>query len=396
MELVDKYVMNTYTRAKVCFVRGEGSRLWDEEGREYVDFLSGIGVCALGHANPKVAQAACNQMLKLVHTSNLFYIAPQAELARLLVENTFAEKVFFCNSGTEANEGAVKIARAWGQKHLKGAHVVLTAYGSFHGRTLAMMSATGQGKIRAGFGPAVPGFRHVPFGNPNALEAEILLGDVCAVMLEPIQGEGGVVVPPESYLKEVREICDRHGLLLILDEVQSGMGRTGKLLAHEHFGVRPDVVTIAKALANGLPAGAILATQEAAAMLGPGMHASTFGGGPVVMSAAITVIEELLSPGFLEEVAEKGRYFMDKLSAMAQEVNDKAGKEICREVRGKGLMVGVELTIDGAVVVEKMLEKGFVINCTQGNVLRFLPPLVIENQDIDAMVAALTTVLGGL
>jgi len=382
-EQIDRYVMNTYARQPVCFVRGQGVKLWDEEGREYLDFLAGIAVCGLGHAHPAVTQAVCNQALKLTHVSNLYYTEPQARVAELLVDNTFASRVFFCNSGAEANEGALKLARLWGKKHLGGAWRVITMQGSFHGRTLATLSATGQDKVKKGYEPLVPEFVHVPFGDLEALEAA-WDDDTCAVMLEPILGEGGVVVPPEGYLPGVESLCRRRGAMLILDEIQTGLGRTGRLLAHEHEGVTPDVVTLAKSLANGLPAGAVLAGERAAELFTPGAHATTFGAGPVVMAAARVVLETLLSPGFLERVEGTGIYFREKLKLLAQDHPEKVTR-----VRGRGLMLGLELAGPGAPLVERLLDRGLVVGCTQERVLRFLPPLIVNQEQIDTLVEAL-------
>jgi predicted acetylornithine/succinylornithine family transaminase len=382
-EQIDRYVMNTYARQPVCFVRGQGVKLWDEDGREYLDFLAGIAVCGLGHAHPAVTQAVCNQALKLTHVSNLYYTEPQARVAELLVENTFASRVFFCNSGAEANEGALKLARLWGKKHLGGAWRVITMQGSFHGRTLATLSATGQDKVKKGYEPLVPEFVHVPFGDLQALEAA-WDDNTCAVMLEPILGEGGVVVPPEGYLAGVERLCRQRGAMLILDEIQTGLGRTGRLLAHEHEDVTPDVVTLAKSLANGLPAGAVLAGQRAAELFTPGAHATTFGAGPVVMEAARVVLETLLSPGFLERVEGTGIYFREKLKLLAQDHPDKVA-----QVRGRGLMLGLELTGPGTPVVERLLSRGLVVGCTQERVLRFLPPLIVNQEQIDTLVEAL-------
>ena len=384
----DQYVMGTYARQPVTFVRGQGVRLWDDTGKEYLDFLAGIAVCNLGHAHPAVSQAVCNQALALTHVSNLFYTEPQARVAQLLVENSFADRVFFCNSGAEANEGALKLSRLWGKKHLNGAYGVITIQGSFHGRTLNTLSATGQAKIQEGFEPLAPGFKYVPYGDLEAVR-DAWEENTCAVLVEPVLGEGGVVVPPEGYLTGLRELCDQRRALLIFDEIQTGLGRTGRLFAYEHSGVAPDVMTLAKGLANGLPAGAVLARQEVAELFAPGKHATTFGAGPVVMAAAAEVLSALTAPGFLERVREVGGYFRRRLEELAGGHPDKA-----RQVRGLGLMLGLELKAPAGELVGRLLERGFVVNCTQERVLRFLPPLIVSKEDIDALIAALDQVLG--
>jgi acetylornithine/N-succinyldiaminopimelate aminotransferase len=384
---IDRLVMNTYARNPVTFVQGDGCELRDEEGKAYLDFLAGIAVCNLGHAHPGVAQAICNQALKLTHVSNLFYTEPQARVAELLVGNSFADQVFFCNSGAEANEGALKLARLWGKEKLGGSFTVITMQGSFHGRTLATLAATGQVKIQKGYDPLLSEFRHVPFGDLAALE-KIWDERVCAVLMEPVLGEGGVLVPPPEFLKGVRALCDQRGALLIFDEIQTGLGRTGKLFAHEHFGVAPDVMTLAKALANGLPAGAILANHQAASLFGLGAHASTFGAGPVVMAAARVVLETLTAPGFLGCVQETGAYFKDQLAQLASR-----HPGVVKGVRGLGLMLGLELACPGAPLVKELLGMGFVVNCTQDTVLRFLPPLIVRQGEIDALIGALGQVL---
>ena len=384
---IDRLVMDTYARNKVTFVAGQGCQLIDENGKTHLDFLAGIAVCNLGHAHPRVAQAICNQALKLTHVSNLYYTEPQARVAELLIDNSFADRVFFCNSGAQANEGALKLARLWGKEKLGGAFTVITMQGSFHGRTLATLAATGQVKVQKGFDPLLSEFRHVPFGDLKALEAA-WDEKVCAVLMEPVLGEGGVLTPPPEFLAGVRRLCDQRGALLIFDEIQTGLGRTGRLFAHEHFGAAPDVMTLAKALANGLPAGAILARQEAAGLFHPGSHASTFGAGPIVMAAAAVVLEHLTAPGFLEGVQQTAAYFMDKLKALAGR-----HPEVVAGTRGLGMMLGLELRLPGAPLVKKLLEMGFVVNCTQDTVLRFLPPLVVTTNEIDALIGALDQVL---
>ena len=369
METAGQVIMNTYGgRYGLALVRGEGAKVYDPEGNEYLDFVGGLAVIALGHAHPAVAAAVAEQAAKLVHVSNLFYTEPQIQLARLLTENSFADQVFFCNSGAEANEAAIKLARKYFfDKHGPGRHKVVTMKDSFHGRTMATLAATAHPKFRHGFEPVLTGFSYVPFGDVAAL-AEAINDDTCAVMLEPIQGEGGVNEVTGQYLKEVSDLCKSKGVLLIFDEVQVGMGRTGKLFAYEHFGVAPDIMTLAKALANGLPIGAALAGREVAQSFSPGTHATTFGGTPLVTAAAKVVIETMIAPGFLDQVARVGGYFKDRLKALAEKY------DFIREVRGLGLIIGLDLSFPGAGAREEMQKRGFLINCTQDTVLRFLPP----------------------
>jgi predicted acetylornithine/succinylornithine family transaminase len=392
MEKIDTYVMNTYTRTPISFVRGQGARLWDDQGRVYHDFLAGIAVCNLGHAHPEIARAVSRQAAELVHVSNLYYSEPQARVAELLVGSSFAEKVFFCNSGAEANECALKISRLWGKEKLNGAYKVIAMQGSFHGRTLATLAATGQARIQAGFSPLLPEFIHVPYGDIEAL-GKALGPEVCAVILEPILGEGGVVTPPPQYLRQVRDLCDQGNLLMILDEIQTGLGRTGRMFAHEHFAVAPDVMTLAKALAGGLPAGAACAGPKAASLLKPGMHASTFGGGPVVMAAAAVVLETLLAPGFLEAVRHKGLLLQEGLVQLIKKYPSRL-----RQARGLGLMIGLEWAeeADAEKIQRVMWGKGFIINRTQGKVLRFVPPLVVEDGQIAQLLQELETSIGEL
>ena len=382
-QTIDRYTMTTYARQPVTFVRGEGVLLFDDRGKSYRDFLAGIAVCNLGHTHPAVTKAICDQALKLTHVSNLFYTEPQAETARLLVKSCFADRVFFCNSGAEANEGALKLSRLWGKKYLGGAYGVITMKGSFHGRTMKTLTATGQKKIQEGFEPLAPGFKYAEYGNLDSL-TESWDDNTCAVMLEPILGEGGVVMPPEGYLEGVRKLCDERGAMLIYDEIQTGLGRTGAFFAHQHSGVAPDVMTLAKGLANGLPVGAVLATEKAAELFTPGKHGTTFGAGPVVMAAAAAVMNQMLAQGFMDRVRETGEYFKAGLVALASKHEAKI-----TGVRGMGLILGLVLAASCGEMVGAMLEKGFVVNCTQGNVLRFLPPLVVGKEDIDALLAAL-------
>ena len=376
-------MFETYKRFPITLVKGEGCRVWDENGKEYTDFVGGIAVCALGHSSPIVSKALYEQSKKLVHVSNLFYTQPQTELAQILVENSFADRVFFCNSGAEANEAAIKLARRYAkEKFGSGRHSIITMDNSFHGRTMATLSATGQEKIRVGYEPFLEGFRYVPFNDLDNLRSAID-GSVCAVMLEPIQGEGGVVLPDPDYLKGVREICREHDILFILDEVQVGMGRTGRLFAYQHFGITPDIMTLAKALGNGLPIGAMLAIEELADAFGPGSHATTFGGTPLITAGALAVVKSLVNDGWTEKARDMGDYFKNQLINLQQK------HSIIKDVRGLGLMLGLPLDREGAGIVSTCMERGFLINCVQERVLRFVPPLIIGKEEIDLLINCL-------
>ncbi|MFZ5998789.1 MAG: acetylornithine transaminase [Nitrospirota bacterium] len=390
----ERYIMHTYNRFPVVLRKGRGTRVWGADGKEYIDFVGGIAVNVLGHCHPKVVIALQKQAQRLLHVSNFFHIEPQVKLAKLLVTHSFADKVFFCNSGAEANEAAIKLARKYAKEHhgQHGEHYryeIITTLNSFHGRTLATITATGQEKFHRGFEPLVPGFKYVPFDDSTALEAAIT-PKTCAIMLEPIQGEGGVKLPSEDYLKRVRELCDRYDLLLILDEVQTGIGRTGKLFAYEHYGISPDIMTLAKGLGGGAPIGAMLATERVASAFKPGNHASTFGGNPLVCAAAVATIETILDDGFiLDHCNRMGNYFVERLQQL------KEYHQQITDVRGKGLLVAMELTRDGMPIVKACIDRGVLINCTGGgNVLRFLPPLTVDEKDIDHVVGVLDEVLG--
>jgi len=386
-ELADKYMFQTYGRFPITLIRGEGCRVWDEEGKEYLDFVGGIAVCALGHSSPLVTRALEEQSKRLVHVSNLYYTRPQVELAKLLVENSFADRVFFCNSGAEANEAAIKLARRYSkEKFGTDRHMIISMKGSFHGRTMATLSATGQDKIRKGYGPLLVGFKFVPFNDISGLE-QAIDDSVCAVMLEPIQGEGGVVCPHPDYLKGVRKICQDRNLILILDEVQTGTGRTGRLFAHENYGITPDIMTLAKALGNGLPIGAMLATEELSSAFGPGSHASTFGGTPLVTAVAGAVLKSLLEDGWIDNCRKMGEYFTGKLVDLQKKY------DFIKEVRGLGLIIGMELDREGAPIVKACMEKGFLINNAQEKVLRFIPPLIVGKEEIDSLIETLDGIL---
>jgi len=376
----------TYYRLPLVIEKGRGCTLWDTAGRTYTDFLAGIAVCNLGHAHPGVTAALCRQAETLCHVSNLFYTIPQTELAAALVEKSFAARVFFCNSGAEANEAAIKLARKHFSDQGSERYRIITMAQSFHGRTMATLSATGQDKIKKGFAPLLEGFDQVPFNDLAALERAVTPA-TCAVMVEPIQGEGGVVCPAPDYLAGVRRLCDNHGLLLIFDEVQTGMGRTGRLFAHEHEGVWPDIMTLAKALGNGLPIGAMLATEAAAAAFAHGSHATTFGGTPVICAAARAVLDIIEQEGLLEQCRRTGDYFQEKLRWLADR------HPVIKEIRGRGLLLGLSLDREGAGVVSACLEHGYIINCIQESVLRFAPPLIVSPAEIDGLVACLDEVL---
>lgn len=390
IELADKYMFKTYARFPLILVRGDGCRVWDEDGKEYLDFVGGIAVCALGHSSPIVSKALEDQSKKLVHVSNLYYTRPQTELARLLVENSFADRVFFCNSGAEANEAAIKLARRYANEKFGPQRLnIISMEASFHGRTMATLSATGQKKVKSGYNPLLEGFTFVPFNDLESLD-QALDESVCAVMLEPIQGEGGVVLPDSDYLKGVKALCQDREALLIFDEVQVGMGRTGKLFAHEHYGITPDIMTLAKALANGLPIGAMLAIEELSNAFGAGSHATTFGGTPLVTAVSKAVVTSLLKDGWIDHCRVVGNYFKERLEDLAKKY------DFIKEVRGQGLILGVEMMRPGAAVVKAMMEKGFLTNCTQEKVLRFIPPLIVEKEEIDLLVEALENVLDQL
>ncbi|MEE9274251.1 MAG: aspartate aminotransferase family protein [bacterium] len=374
--LAGAHVAPTYGRYPLALVRGEGCRVWDADGKEYLDFVSGLAVCNLGHCHPAVVAALREQAGRLLHVSNLYHIEPQVQLARRLAENSFGDKVFFCNSGTEACEAAIKLARKYSFKHHgEGRHEVLSFEMSFHGRSMASLSATGQKKFHKGFHPLLPGFRYLPFGDQEAV-ANAVSDKTCAILIEPIQGEGGVNLPPEGYLQALREICDANDLLLIFDEVQVGMGRTGKLWAYEHYGVTPDAMALAKGLAGGTAIGALVVTDKAMAFE-PGDHAATFGGNPLATAAGCAAMDATLAPGFLERVTEMGAYARAGLEDLASR------HAIVREVRGKGLILGCEVDRDATSLVPKGLEAGLLLNVAVGTVIRLLPPLVVEKEMID-------------
>ena len=387
VERSDKVIMRTYGRYPIVPVKGEGCRLWDADGKEYLDFLGGVAVNNLGHCHPRVVKAIQDQAATLIHCSNYYQIPQQIELAELLCSHSFADKAFFCNSGAEANEAAIKLARKYSRETFDNPerYGIITAADSFHGRTMATVSATGQEKVQRFFDPLLHGFCHVPFNDLAALEAAIT-PQTCAVMLEPIQGEGGINIPTMEYMQGVRELCDRHQLLLILDEVQVGMGRTGKLFAHEHFGITPDIMTLAKALAGGAPIGTMLAKDTVAASFVPGTHGSTFGGNPLVTAAGIATVRTILEEGLLNRAEEMGEYLHGELEALGETY------PFVQEVRGIGLMIGMSLSIPGGDIVKKGHERGVLLNVTHDTVLRFVPPLTVSKQEVNQMIEILDSI----
>ncbi len=383
----DQVIAKTYQRIPITLTRGKGCKLWDIKGRCYTDFLAGIAVCNLGHAHPEIAKTLVQQAETLLHVSNLYYTVPQTRLATWLTANSFADRAFFCNSGAEANEAAIKLARKFFyEKGEKNRHRIIAMDQSFHGRTMATLSATGQEKIRKGFEPVLHGFEFVSFNDIDALRKKIG-PEICAVILEPIQGEGGVRIPDKDYLRKVRKLCDETGTLLIFDEIQTGIGRTGKLFAYEHFGIEPDIMTLAKALANGLPIGAMLSVEHVAAAFGPGSHASTFGGTPIVSAASLATLTVLKEEHIIEHCDRVGAYFKEKLFWL------KEHHPMVADVRGMGLLLGMELKTAGAPIVDACRGNGFLINCIQDKVLRFAPPLIITREEIDALIKCLDEVL---
>jgi acetylornithine/N-succinyldiaminopimelate aminotransferase len=385
IDLDQKYFMNTFgSRTPVCFTYGKGINLWDTEGTKYYDFFSGIAVSSLGHAHPNLVNAIKEQAEKLIHCSNLYYIEPQAKLAKVLVENSCADKIFFSNSGAEANEGAIKLARIFFyKKGMPEKYEIITLNNSFHGRTLATVAATAQPKYQKPYYPLTPSFISVPMNDISALENAIS-DKTCAVMLEPIQGESGVNPLTQDYMKNVRELCNKEGILLIFDEVQTGIGRTGKLFGYQNYGIEPDIFTLAKALGGGVPIGAVCAKEHVAAAFEPGDHGSTFGGNPLACSAGLAVMETIINDNLLQNAENTGNYFREMLLILKNKYS------FISEVRGKGLMLGVELTIDKAKdIKESCLTEGYLIGNVGSNVLRILPPLIVTQQDINGFISVL-------
>jgi len=373
--------MKNYAPVPVAFTHGEGALLWDTNGKQYLDALGGIAVCALGHAHPAITQAICDQAGKLIHTSNIYQIALQQKLADKLCSLSNMDNAFFCNSGAEANEAAIKLARLYGhQKEIKTPHIIVTE-GSFHGRTLATLTATGNRKIQAGFEPLVQGFVRAPYNDIEAiLNIKKNNKEVVAIMVEPITGEGGIRIPDSDYLNQLRQICDENDWLLILDEIQSGMGRTGKWFAHQHNSITPDIMTLAKALGNGMPVGACLAKGKAADLFQPGKHGTTYGGNPLACRVALTVIESIEKARLLESNAKLGQYFLDGFTKLLGEL------EGVTNIRGKGLMLAIELDRPCTELVTSCLESGLLINVTANNVIRLLPPYIMTEQQADQVI----------
>ena len=382
----EKYLMETYGRLPLTMQRGRGSWLWDTEGKKYLDYTTGIAVNNLGHCHPRITDAIISQAATLVHTSNLFNIENQYALSELLVSNSFADRVFFCNSGTEAVEGSIKLARKWGAQN-GGRHAIISTEGAFHGRTFGALSATGSEKYREGFSPFLEGFHFAPYGDPDAIARLAAETSPCAVILEPVQGENGVIVPPTGYLRRVRDICGENNMLLILDEIQVGMGRTGKLFAYEHEDIRPDIVALAKALGGGMPCGAVLATDEVAKHFTPGAHGSTFGGNPLAAGAACAAVQTILEENLAEEAGRLGGYFLGKL----EDIRKKYPEHV-NEVRGKGLIIGVEFSDKDFArdCFSVSVKNGLLVILTVERVFRILPPLNTSKEEIDFAVTVIT------
>ena len=388
-EVEKKFFLPVFKRFPVVLVRGEGAWVWDDQGKRYLDFIGGWAVNSLGHCHPAVAEALSQQARKLIHTSNQVYTIPQLELAQLLVKHSCLDKAFFCNSGAEANEAAVKLARKYGKLKLGGAFEVISALNSFHGRTLAMVAATGQAKFQEPFIPLPDGFVNVEFSDVEAIKSATN-PKTCAVLLEPIQGEGGVVLPSEDYFRQVRKLCDEKGLLLILDEIQTGIGRTGTLFAYEQLGIEPDILTLAKGLGSGVPIGAVL-VKEKASVFSPGDHGSTFGGNPLVCAAALATLRFILENQVLENVRRVGQYLLDQLARLRSKFG------LVREVRGRGLLAAIEFERDlSEEVVRGCLERGLLLNPVRANAIRFMPPLIIGEAEVDRAVGILEEVLAQL
>ena len=384
VNLYNKYVMKTYQRVPLCLEKAKGALVEDIDGKIYLDFFPGWAVSGIGHCHKRVRSAVSKQVKKLIHVSNNYYSVLQGKLAKEIIEHSFPGKVFFSNSGAEANEGAVKLARKYG--HDRGRFEVITMNKSFHGRTLAMIAATGQDKVKQGFGPLPEGFQHIPFDDIEALEKAIN-EKTAAILVELIQCEGGINIAPKEYVKKLRELSDKNDIVLIFDEVQTGLGRTGKMFCYQNYGVQPDVMTLAKSLGGGLPIGAMVASDKFRDVLTPGSHASTFGGSPIVCAAGLGVFEAIEKEKLLQNAVKQGRYLTKKLEALKKKY------KIIKEVRGMALTIGVELGIDGEIIYKGCLERGLLINCTQKNVLRIMPPLTVTKTEIDKAVSILDKVI---
>jgi predicted acetylornithine/succinylornithine family transaminase len=384
-EMESKYLMRTFKRVPVILERGEGVYVWDDKGNKYLDMVGGWAVNSIGHCHPVILKALNEQAAKLIQVSNQFYTIPQLELAKLLIEKSCLDRVFFCNSGAEANEGAIKLARRYGKLHLNGAFEIITTYGSFHGRTLAMVAATGQSKFQEPYVPLPNGFVNVEYNDIEAIK-KATNSNTCAIMLEPVQGEGGVNVPEVSYLKEIRKWCDEKNILLILDEIQTGIGRLGKMFGYELFGVEPDIMTLAKGMGGGVPIGAILATDKAAVFT-PGEHGSTFGGNPLICATSLSVLRYIIDNNLCEQAKNRGEYLKDKLNTLKTEY------DFIKEIKGTGLLIGIVFTSDiSERLVLKCLESRLLVNAVKPNIMRFMPPLIIEENHIDEAVNKLKEV----
>jgi predicted acetylornithine/succinylornithine family transaminase len=381
--LYDKYVMNTYFRVPFCIERAKGAAVWDAEGKKYLDFFPGWAVSGIGHCHPMVVDAVKRQAARLMHVSNNYYAEPQAMLAKAIIENSFPGKVFFGNSGAEANEAAVKLARKYGSA--TGRYEVITMTKSFHGRTIAMITATGQDKVKLGFEPLPAGFVHVPFNDIDAVKKAVNEKTI-GVMLEPVQCEGGINIPSIEYMKALRALCDEKDMLLIFDEVQTGMGRAGRMFAHQCFGVEPDVMTLAKSLGGGLPIGAVVARGKFADVLTPGTHASTFGGSPIVCAAGLAVFEAIRKEKLLGNTVKMAKHLRKKLESL------KSKHPFISEVRNVGLICGVELSVKGDDIYKECMKEGLLINCTQNTILRIMPPMTVTEKEIDKAVTILDKV----
>jgi predicted acetylornithine/succinylornithine family transaminase len=386
IKLTNKYVAKNYGRYPIGLVRGKGTVVWDASGKKYIDFVAGLAVDNLGHCPPTVVNAIRKQAGKLLHVSNLYHIEPQSQLAAELTRLTFANKFFFCNSGTEANEAAIKLARRWFYDNGQPKRFeIITMNDSFHGRTMASLSATAQKKIHTGFKPLLPGFKYVPFNDIAAFKKAITK-KTCAVLIEPIQGEGGVNLARDSYLKTLRKICNEEGILLIFDEIQTGFGRTGRLFAYERYKIKPDIITLAKALGGGVAIGAMGSTNKIIESFSPGTHGATFGGNPLACAASLASLKTLTKKGFLQKASSQGDYFLKQLYCLKEKF------PIIREVRGVGLMLAVELDQPGANVVTDCMNEGILINCIQQSTIRFLPPLIITRKEIDLLITTLSKI----
>ena len=387
IQLTEKHVSGTYGRYPIALIKGKGSKVWDKSGKQYIDFVSGLAVNNLGHCHPSVVAAIKKQAEKLIHVSNLYHIEPQSQLAEKLTSLSFADKIFFCNSGTEAIESAIKLARKYffdqGQS---GRTEIITMHNSFHGRTLGSLSATAQNKFHIGFKPLLPGFKYIPFNDLQSARKAITQ-KTCAILVEPIQGEGGVNIADPSYISGLKKLCQKNGVLLIFDEVQSGFGRTGKLFAYELYKTKPDIMTLAKSLGGGVAIGAMAGSNRVMKSFVPGTHAATFGGNPLACSAALATLKVITGKNFLNKVNATGIYFLKRLKEIARE------NPIVKEARGTGMFLALELDQPGNDIVVDCMSRGFLINCIQQNVLRFLPPLNISRKDINSLVSVLSNSL---